>query len=183
VGEPFRDIGQGSTRSIDDVVPDDDTRIAVRSGNVARAPVNGAKMPNRCVVCNAPARGFKMRRTFYWHPPEVYFALLLCGLPYVIFALIMRKRATIAFGVCKKHRARRHNGILVGFGGGLLGFAMVCSGSLPLVVMGAFMLLILPISGALLARTIHAARIDEKWVWLRVGRPFLESLPRGPGSF
>src|SRR5258706_76322 len=31
-----------------------------------------AALPDRCIKCNAPAEGSRLKRTLYWHPPGWY---------------------------------------------------------------------------------------------------------------
>jgi hypothetical protein len=68
----------------------------------------GAELPDRCVKCNAPAGGRRLKRTLYYHHPAIYL-LLLCNLIiFAIVALIVRKRAVLQIGLCEHHLARRN---------------------------------------------------------------------------
>jgi hypothetical protein len=163
--------------------PDSGSGNAVRIGDVVRVPAFGSQMPDRCVVCNAPAGGFKLKRTFYWHHQAIYILLFVAALLYIIVALLVRKRAIVSFGLCEKHRVRRRNALILALGGLGLGLMLSIAGanstSSEIIFVGLAVLVILPITGALLARTAQPTRIDDQWAWLKVGRPFLESLPRG----
>lgn len=84
-----------------------------------RAVVLGARaeLPDRCVKCNAPGEGRRLKRNLYWHPPAWYLLILVNLLVYAVAALAVRKRATIEVGLCEAHRIRRwmHIGIAWGF--------------------------------------------------------------------
>jgi hypothetical protein len=149
-----------------------------REGDVVVIPVQGASFPPRCVVCNAPADR-RMKRKLYWHPPAVYALLCLGALFYVIGALILRKKAELEIGVCSAHAARRRNGILIGALGAPLAFiGMIASvEAAPILsVLALLVMLSSLVAAALMVQLIRAKRIDERQAWLKVGRPFLDSL-------
>lgn len=56
----------------------------------------GANLPPRCIKCNAPADMPSRRYIFHWHHPVIYLALLMGVLPYVILAIVLRKRSAHA---------------------------------------------------------------------------------------
>ena len=37
----------------------------------------GAELPDRCLKCNEPAEGYRLKRTLSWHPPGWYLLVLL----------------------------------------------------------------------------------------------------------
>src|SRR5882762_3300178 len=53
-----------------------------------------ASLPDRCVKCNAPANGLRLKRRLAWHSPVLYLLIVLAVLIYVILAGILSKRAT-----------------------------------------------------------------------------------------
>jgi len=100
-----------------------------RSGGLVRMDLGG-RLPDRCVVCNAPAGGDRLTRTLYWSSPAFWvatlsapFALLGLGaftgysifliafwpvlLALVIAYLIVRKKVEIDCGICRRHRLLR----------------------------------------------------------------------------
>ena len=85
----------------------------MRAGHVLAMNRFGATFPDRCVVCNQPANGYRVTKTLYWHPPAVYFAILAGVLIYAIIALIVRKEASVSFGLCPEHKKRRHTGFAI----------------------------------------------------------------------
>jgi hypothetical protein len=151
-----------------------------REGDLLLIPAMGVSFPPRCVVCNQPGH-HRLKRTLYWHPPAYYLIICAGWLFYVIVALIVRKSASFEIGLCDEHAARRRNGILIGWLGGVgclvAGIALIeTSPALMLVlVVAAFAAMI---GGLLMARTVQPARIRDGWAWIKVGRPFLDSLPR-----
>jgi hypothetical protein len=153
-----------------------------RQGSVALLPVYGSVFPDRCVVCNAPAGGYRLRRTLYWHHPAIYLSILGGLLVYVILATVMRKSALVELGLCERHRARRRNGLILACGGFLLAliamFWCAWNSSAGGIFAGIGLMVVLPIAGGLLARVASPTRIDDRWVLLKVGQPFLDSLPR-----
>jgi hypothetical protein len=55
--------------------------------------------PDRCVKCNAPANGFRLKRVLYWSHPA-YLLLLLCNLLILLIVyLIVRKKAVLHIGL------------------------------------------------------------------------------------
>jgi hypothetical protein len=149
-----------------------------REGDLVVIPVQGASLPPRCVVCNASADR-RMKRKLYWHPPGVYALLCLGAVFYVIGALILRKKAEFEMGVCNEHAARRRNGILIGVVGVPLGFLVMGAAveSSPIfIVLGLLVMLGSLVAAVLMVQLVSAKRIDERQAWLKVGRPFLDSL-------
>jgi GYF domain 2 len=146
--------------------------------------------PDRCVKCNHPAHGYRLKRTMYWHHPAIYFLLfILCSwLIYLIVALIVRKKAILSFGLCEEHRAARKRALLIGwigglgslFGGLILG-AVINSGLVAVLAVlasiGCF------IYSALKSPMLSATKIDKKNVWLKgAGPEFLAECPEWSGG-
>jgi hypothetical protein len=139
--------------------------------------------PDRCVKCNAPANGYKLKRVLYWHHPAIYLLLLCNILVLLIVSLIVRKKAVLHIGLCEAHRKQRVLGLAICWGGVFAGIVLICvaiameSGWLALAGAGAFFFGI--IWGIVKARTIAATKIDNDIVWLSgVGPAFLNQLPQ-----
>jgi hypothetical protein len=137
--------------------------------------------PDRCVKCNAPANGFKLKRIMYWHHPALY-CLLVSILIYLIVTMILRKKAVLHIGLCEAHRKQRIIGIIIcatGIIGGivlLIAGAALESGWLALIGVAGFFFGL--IWGIVKARTIAATKIDNGLVWISgVGPAFLNELP------
>ena len=141
-----------------------------------------AELPDRCVKCNAPANGGKLRRNLYWHHPALYLLIFLNLLIYLIVALIVRKRAKISVGTCEKHRSSRARAIAAAWIMVVVGIGMTVAGfSAPigwLAFVGILVILAGAIYGAVRSRIVTARRIDKEHVWLNgVCGPYLEDLP------
>jgi hypothetical protein len=141
----------------------------------------GGRLPDRCVVCNAPAHGYKLRKTFAWHPPEYYITIIAGLLIYVIVAMVSRKTALVELGLCEQHRARRRNGLIIAWAGFAGSFCLMFVGAAgrsgKLFIGSVVGLVVVPLAGALVARVVYPTKIDNEYAWFRVGKPFLDSLP------
>ncbi|CAD0303894.1 hypothetical protein CFBP498_05000 [Xanthomonas hortorum pv. vitians] len=76
----------------------------------------GADLPPRCVKCNAPVDDLPRRYIFHWHHPVIYLALLMGILPYLILAIVLRKRSAHVLSLRPARAAprtlcRHHEGI------------------------------------------------------------------------
>ncbi len=150
---------------------------------------NEAEYPDRCIKCNAPAEGYRFRRTVRWHPPLVYLVLLANILLYALIATIVSKKSRVEAGLCRAHRVRRRNAILTGWGMAIVGVVVFIAGlsldagwkGVP-VVLGLCLVFGGAIYGILRAQIYVPKKINkEKFVWLRkVDSDFLASLPAWP---
>jgi hypothetical protein len=149
-----------------------------REGDALVVPVLGAVLPKRCVRCNAPAE-HRLKRRLFWHPPGWFLLILVSVLVYAIAALIVRKKAELYVHLCDRHHALRRIGIAVGWIGSIAcvvgAFALIESAPGTAVLL--FFLMFVPlVAGFMLVNVVTAKRIDKERAWLKVGRPFLDSL-------
>lgn len=153
----------------------------------------GVEFPDRCVKCNRPAEGYRLRRNLSWHNPLLYLVILAGLLIYVIVALIVRKTARLYLPLCPEHRARRARTIwaawLVVLGSiGLMVMGGVLADSNAQEAVGGFMLLggLLGFLGGLIyaavaTPVVKATKIDDYYVWLQgVAPEFLRELEAVP---
>jgi hypothetical protein len=150
-----------------------------REGHLVVIPVHGVVFPPRCVICNQPATQ-RLQRRLFWHPPAYYLAICAGVLIYVIIALLVRKSASCEVGLCAEHASRRRMAILAGWVGVPLLFigGVFLADTHPLFfLVGILLSFSLMIATLWLARVVSPARIDTMTAWLKVGRPFLDSLP------
>jgi hypothetical protein len=145
-------------------------------------------LPDRCVKCNAPANGNRLRRRLYWHSPAFYALILINLLVYALVALIVRKRAVLEIGLCEHHRRRRRLVIVSSWAVVLAGFAMVGAGISAnegmLIVLGILLALIAAIVGGVLGPQVAAAKIDKEFVYLRgCSQEYLALLPEWSNRF
>ena len=145
-----------------------------------------ATLPDRCVKCDAPANGIRLRRRLSWHHPALYLLIFVTLLLYIIVALIVRQTANIEIGLCEEHLAKRRRNIAITWFLiviGLLGviFAMVMEDPTPAVI-GGLLFLAGAIYGIATIRLVVPAKIDKRFVWLRgISNDYLNSLPAWPG--
>jgi hypothetical protein len=81
--------------------------------------------PDRCVKCNQPANGFRLKRVLYWQHPAYYLLLLLNILILLIVVLIERKKAVLHIGLCDTHRSQRRTAIAACVAGVFAGPALM----------------------------------------------------------
>ena len=146
----------------------------------------GAALPDRCIKCNEPAHGDRLKRRLTWHHPAIYLLIIVAVSLYLIVAMILRKRATVEIGLCEMHRAKRRQNILITwflFLLGVAGFAMaIVAGDSTYLLLGVIFLLGALIYGLMVVRVVAPSKIDEKFVWLRgVNKDYLDLLPQWPG--
>lgn len=142
--------------------------------------------PDRCVKCNAPANGYRLKRVLYWQHPA-YYLLILCNLlVLVIVLLIVRKKAVLHIGLCEQHRQSRRTAILVAWAAFLGGLGLVFAainwslGWMGLV--GALAMVFGAIYGVVRGRSIAAAKIDKDLVWVTGVNPDFLNTGRPPGA-
>lgn len=140
---------------------------------------DGAPFPDRCVRCNEPAEGYRLKKTYYWHPPAWYLLIFAGVLIYAIAAMVARKKASFAVSLCQRHRSRRVLLISLGIGIPFLALAAwIVSGN---VVMGTILLisiLVGPVLAVLGAQLMTPKRIEDGYAYLKGAHPeFLASLP------
>ena len=141
-----------------------------------------AVLPDRCVKCNAPVQGRRLARNLYWHSPVFYFLILINLLVYVLVALIIRKRARIAVGLCQKHQAGRKRDMAIGWLLSLAGIGVIIVSLMSeywlLLLAAIFLFLGALMYGAVRCRIVYAHRIDKQYVWINgVCREYLDTLP------
>jgi hypothetical protein len=131
-----------------------------------------AVLPDRCVKCNRPAEGFRLRRNLSWHTPWLALLILVALLIYIIVAAVMSKKATIMIGLCEEHRRIRKRDLLIAW---LAFLASICSFVLaglldpgyPYGLTGLALLLGSIIYGLARVPQVKPNRIDDQFVWLK----------------
>ncbi len=141
-----------------------------------------ATFPDRCVKCNAPAEGFRLKRSLSWHHPLFYVIIFICNvIVYVIVAMIVRKTATYYVGLCETHRRKRRQAILIGWSCFLGGVSLAVWGfSKGDAILGLLAVVILfagSLYGLIGSRVLYPKRIDKEYAWIKGACPeFLASL-------
>jgi hypothetical protein len=146
-----------------------------------------ATLPDRCVKCNAPSDGRRMKRKLSWHHPAIYLTILAGLLIYVIVAVAASKRATVFVCLCAAHRSQRTRNILIvwlliigGFAAFILG---VSNDSAWIGIAGAVAFVAGLILAFVATRVLIAKRIDKEHAWMTGCCPeFLAEFPEWPGQ-
>lgn len=141
-----------------------------------------ATLPSRCVRCNGPSEEPTKSRRIYWHSPWLYLLILANILIYAVVALIVRKKAIVAPGLCSEHKKRRRIGIGIAWTLLIAGFALMfmgITGTKGLAVGGGLLLILVALLvSANVSRIVRANRIDAQYVRLKgCGPAFLDSMP------
>jgi hypothetical protein len=146
-----------------------------------------APLPDRCVKCNAPANGVRLKRRLMWHHPVLYLLIFIAFLLYVILATVLRKRATVYLGLCAEHLERRRKKVIAGWillATGLLstvaGFAYDYPG---VGLLGFATFLVAVIWLVIVSRVVTVKKIDDQLVWLNgINSAYLSQLPPWQGQ-
>jgi hypothetical protein len=141
-----------------------------------------ASLPDRCVKCNAPARGLRLKRRLSWHYPVLYLLILVAVLIYVILAALLSKRATVYLGMCAEHFQRRRKKIFVGWLLLAMGVGSIIAGvgyDYPiLALIGLASLLFAAFWLVFVSRVVAVKKIDDQLVWLNgINSDYLAQLP------
>lgn len=148
---------------------------ALSSGNLWRSEsklvmTHDAALPDRCIKCNQPANGYRLKRKLFYHHPAIYLVLLLNILIYAIVASIAGKRATIYVGLCEAHRRKRWTGIAIGWGSFVVGLLIAIGGGMSMkepgvpILLGISLLLVGGIAGIVISGIVRPKKIDPQYI-------------------
>lgn len=145
-----------------------------------------ATLPDRCVKCNAPAAGGRLKRKLSWHHPALYLTILIGLLIYVIVAATASKRATVIASLCALHRSRRKRDILISWAlavSGIVGvIAAITNESGGLGLAGGVAIFAGLIYAIATTRVLAAKKIDREHAWMTGCCPeFLADFPEWLG--
>ena len=155
-----------------------------RDGNVL-VMRHDASLPERCVKCNEDSVEPSKKRQLYWHHPGIYALFLINVVVYIAVAMVVRKKAVVAPGLCSEHRARRRWIIGLGWLGAIVGLVEAITtgsnGSMGLMALGILVFLLSIILSMIFGRIVYPKRIDKAYVRLKgCGSEFLDALPQLP---
>ena len=151
-----------------------------------------AVLPDRCIKCNQPAGGRRLKRKLYWHHPAWYLLILISLWIYIIAALIVRRSAKIEIGLCEIHRRKRWRAIAISWLFVLIGILGIVVGAVMsdapvnapqwpgpvLLLASALLFLAGALWAAIVVPPIVPQKIDADYVWLkRIGPEFLAQFP------
>ena len=149
--------------------------------------VSETPFPDRCVKCNAPANGYRLKRVMYWIHPAYYLLFFVATIVLIIVYLIVRKKAVLYVGLCERHRSLRRQFILFGWLGSLGGLFLAIAGGVAFnsgwpVLFGILMFFGFLLFGVGKAPMVTPAKITRENVWLKgVGPEFMAGLPEWMG--
>ena len=145
-----------------------------------------ATLPERCVKCNAPAAGGRMKLKLSWHHPALYLTILLGVLIYLILAAISSKRGTVLASLCAAHRGERKRAILISWALAVLGLIGIMvaivkeSGGLGFA--GGIAIFAALIYAILTTRVLTVKKINKEHAWMTGCCPeFLADFPEWLG--
>ena len=141
-----------------------------------------AALPDRCVKCNAPANGLRLKRKFSWHHPILYLFVFGAALLYVIIAAVLSKRATVYLGLCQEHFQRRRKHLAIGWLLLLLGLVTpipaIAYDYLIFALLGVIVFIFGVVWLVVVSRVVSVKRIDDRLVWLNgFNSNYLSQLP------
>lgn len=155
---------------------------------------HGARPPQRCVLCNEPAK-WSRRQAYHWHPPWILLSMLATPAAFLVVAMICNRTLEMDLHLCEVHaRKRRRRIVLAGVWGtaGVLIMAAAVIGHVRgLSPVAVFWLLVLGIISAFTAplyaqralRVLLPRRINGHGAVLNGASPdFLASLPPWTGD-
>lgn len=155
-----------------------------RQHGLAVAERSGAVFPDRCVVCNLPGAE-RRKTTLRWHPEWIYAFTVIGVLPYFLLAVVLGKTAQVELSLCDLHARRRRTGLAAAFLGvpasiGVFVLAIWVDAE-PLIYLGMGGLITGLVLGLMWGRVVYISRMDDRFVSLSAGRPFIDSLPSKDG--
>ena len=130
-----------------------------------------ALLPDRCVKCNAPAHGFRLKRSLSWHPPALIVLIFVALLIYLVVALVVSKRATVHIGLCAEHVQRRRHLLIVGWV--MLAFGLITpviafvNEYVAIGLLGMVWMVVSVVWLVVVLRVVKVKRIDDRYVWLK----------------
>jgi uncharacterized membrane protein YtjA (UPF0391 family) len=149
-------------------------------------PVEGGRLPLRCVKTNGPVTEAELKtKKLYWATPWIAVTILLSLLVYIVLYLIMRKKVLVDIPISAAGRGmvRKHAAIawVLGLGGiavGAVGLAHIDRNGWMLVVGGLVMFLVGLVYGGYRGVALRVTKINNGEAWLAGACPeFLALLP------
>lgn len=153
------------------VLPPPPSTGAVWRDNDTLVMTKNASLPDRCVKCNAPAHGFRLKRNLSWHHPALALLIFVALLIYLVVAMAVSKRATVHLGLCAEHLQRRRNLLIAGWS--LLAIGLItpviafANEYVGIGLLGIGVVAVAAVWLVLAARVVKVKRIDDQYVWLR----------------
>lgn len=143
-----------------------------------------AVLPARCIHCNAPVEQGPREYRLHYHPPWLLFVCILLGITVLgMLSAIMlsRKSADVHLALCQRHQRRRTWVVILALAA-FLGVVTSCVLTWnilnPHIIVGHMIAaVIVPVVILQFRGAAAVKKIDRELIWIRVGKPFLESFP------
>ena len=121
------------------------------------------EFPDRCIRCNAPANGYRLKAQLYWAPSWRI--------------VLSHTRAVIHVGLCKRHRSLRQGGVIAALLVILAGIVVMAVGG-RFAPGGLLLIFVGLVATSGVTSMLKAQRIADGVIWLRgAGKAFLAELP------
>lgn len=184
----------GGTTTVAPVAP----TTPVSAGGFARNGLlviqDGATLPDRCIKCNAPAEGGRLKKRLAYNLDNsgpgaarlIPFVGRFVRLAWVIRQIMTRQHVTVSFCVCSKHRTMRLVGMIALAvalpAGALLVVNAAPKNDTALILTGVAVMAVGAILGATMTKLLSVASGLHNGAELRgAGKAFLASMPQ-PGT-
>jgi hypothetical protein len=130
-------------------------------------------LPPPCVRCGAPADGKPVEKTFSWHHPAVYLAILAGLLIYVVLAVVIRKSIKVRVPLCARHAQRRSLAVT-------LAWVLPLAGIADAIILSQFD----SVNGGIVALITIALVLAGLIIWAVAGNPIRPSfIDQNRGEF
>lgn len=145
-----------------------------------------SQLPDRCIKCNAPAPGPKLKKKLTWHHPALYLLYFVALIIALIIALALRKTMIVDLGLCEEHMKKYRRNVVITWLLMLLGAGGFVVGAMgedrTLLMLGLLSLLAGVIFAIVAGRIVIATKIDDNFAWLKgINKDYLNALPQWPG--
>ena len=173
---------QAPQSAFDETSTESDDRSGPWRDGPDLATLRDARLPGRCVKCNAPGQA-RLQKTYYWQSAWWLLLVLLNLLLFLIVSLVVRKKCTLQSTLCELHAQRRSRlivGALSCLGACVLSLiAAAMNDSGPLFALSGALLLASIVVAVIVGRMLYAKRITERYARFGgAGAEFLAGLPR-----
>ena len=98
----------------------------------------------------------------------------------LLVGVVISQSVVVELGLCQRHRRRRALGAVVRWGGGVVTFATMAAFAdewIAIIPWALLAFLALVITGLEIGKVADPKKIDDHFVWVKCGRPFVDALP------
>lgn len=142
-------------------------------------------LPDRCVLCNAPAVGVPYHKSLTWSTALTFLGVALGVLPLSLTSFASGDKFMVTLGLCRRHSERRQIAKVVGWVGALFSLLLFArsyvdlDGERNLWVLSAFAVFLFSVMfGMTRSRTVWLDSLDDDLAWVKGVCPqYLDRLP------